>query len=374
MLLVEDDDGDALLVQALLIDAGEPIELVRARSLREAEPLLAGVQCALVDLGLPDAIGLSAVQRLRRAAPDVALVVLTGSNDRARGLAALAAGAEDYLVKGEVGGAVLAQEIRYAVERRRAEISARRLLVAEQRQAENIRLARGLLPRLTVSGRGVETATKYLPGGRDALLGGDFFDALQLQDGTVRAVIGDVCGHGPDEAAVGVALRIAWRTLVLSGMDPAEVLRGVAEVLRHENDDPASFTTVCDLTIAADGRKAVVRLHGHPPPLTLVPKVQWLDNARPSPPLGCVPYEPSDPFEFALDRTWAMVLTTDGLHEARSGTGRLGLNAVAELAAGIEGWIDDPDGALAELLRRVSDINGGVLEDDVALLWLGSGR
>jgi serine phosphatase RsbU (regulator of sigma subunit) len=200
----------------------------------------------------------------------------------------------------------------------------------------------------------------------------------------VRAVIGDVCGHGPDEAAVGVALRIAWRTMVLAGAEPAEVLRAVDEMLRHESTTPALFATVCDITIhSAAGERhtdgngpgealATVRLHGHQPPLLLAPEVRFLDEGRPSPPLGVLTYAPAVPCTVPLGRRWALLLATDGLHEARTRRGRLGLSALADLVAQIPGWCEDPDLALQRLLHEVIDGNGGHLTDDVALLWLGS--
>ena len=64
VLLVEDDDGDALLVEELFRDVGEPVDLMRARSLAEASLVARIADCALVDLGLPDAFGLAAVERL----------------------------------------------------------------------------------------------------------------------------------------------------------------------------------------------------------------------------------------------------------------------------------------------------------------------
>ncbi|HMJ78990.1 MAG TPA: hypothetical protein VK507_23595, partial [Iamia sp.] len=64
VLLVEDDDGDALLVEELVLDAGEAIALHRVRTLAEAVISARGAQCALVDLGLPDASGLEAVAAL----------------------------------------------------------------------------------------------------------------------------------------------------------------------------------------------------------------------------------------------------------------------------------------------------------------------
>src|SRR5262249_22365052 len=153
------------------------------------------------------------------------------------------------------------------IERRQAEADSRRLALAEQRQAENERLARGLLPTLQIEGSHLAIATRYVPGGRDALVGGDFYDAVARPDGSVRVVIGDVCGHGPDEAAIGVALRIAWRALVVAGASPDEVLAGVDDILRLERGESSTFATVCDLTFDTAATTVAVRLHGHPPPL-----------------------------------------------------------------------------------------------------------
>src|SRR4051794_39915686 len=97
LLLVEDDDGDALIVEELLIDSGEPFRTERVTSVAAALPYIDKVDCALVDLGLPDAQGLSALNALTASAPDVAIVVLTGLNDRRRGIESLGEGAQDYL-------------------------------------------------------------------------------------------------------------------------------------------------------------------------------------------------------------------------------------------------------------------------------------
>ena len=374
VLLVEDDDGDALLVEELLRDIDGTMPLLRARSLAEATPHLANVDCVLVDLGLPDAFGLAAVERLKACAPDAALVVLTGNNDRQRGLAALAGGAQDYLVKGEVDGEALFRSIRYAVERRQAELVRLRLLLAEHRQSENDRMSRGLLPRLELGAHGVRAATRYQPGGRDALLGGDFFDAIERPDGSVRAIIGDVCGHGPDEAALGVALRIAWRTGVLLDATDDSVLVGVDAVLRHQRHEEGLFATVCDLTIDPSGRTCTVRLHGHPPPLVVSPTVGWMPTAQPSPPLGIAEFRPAASATVELDPDWAMLLMTDGVYEARRAEGRLGMESFVTIAARIDGWASDPTAALDTLVRTVSGGHPSGLDDDVALVWLGCVR
>src|SRR4030095_9234864 len=89
--------------------------------------------------------------------------------------------------------------------------------VAAQAQAElSRRLQSGLLPSLSLDDPALELRTRYRPGHERALLGGDFFHALPLPHRTAAPAIGDVAGHGPVEAAVGVALRAAWRALVLT--------------------------------------------------------------------------------------------------------------------------------------------------------------
>jgi CheY-like chemotaxis protein len=105
VLLIEDDDDDAMIVKDLLDDVGGPVELARGRTLSEGIGRLPGqIACVLVDLRLPDADGLDAVRRLRDAAPETAVIVLTGMAEEAAGEAAVEAGAQDYLVKGRVDG------------------------------------------------------------------------------------------------------------------------------------------------------------------------------------------------------------------------------------------------------------------------------
>ena len=157
--------------------------------------------------------------------PNIAVLVLTGLADEHRGTEAVAVGAQDYLVKGSIDGQLLTRAIRYAVERKRADESVRRLYASEARAAENARLERGLLPQPLVRNDWFRVVPRYRPGRHQSVLGGDFYDVVECDDGAVFALIGDVAGHGPDEAALGVCLRIAWRTLVLSGADPDADLR-----------------------------------------------------------------------------------------------------------------------------------------------------
>jgi diguanylate cyclase (GGDEF)-like protein/PAS domain S-box-containing protein len=141
VLLVEDNDGDARLAELTLRGTlGTNIVLTRAGSLAEA---LARVDdspqdCVVLDLGLPDASGLDALEAILAKAPTMAVVVLTGGADGALGLRAVAAGAQDYLVKGGDADGALSRAIRYAVVRKHGEEARLR---SEQTLADAQRIA-----------------------------------------------------------------------------------------------------------------------------------------------------------------------------------------------------------------------------------------
>ena len=94
VLLVEDDDGDAFLVEELLQEAGAGLQVQRARLLADAVRLASGASCVLLDLGLPDSRGIEELQRLLRQHPDAAVVVLTGLEGEYLGEQAVRAGAQ----------------------------------------------------------------------------------------------------------------------------------------------------------------------------------------------------------------------------------------------------------------------------------------
>jgi serine phosphatase RsbU (regulator of sigma subunit) len=257
--------------------------------------------------------------------------------------------------------------VRYAVERRRADETRQQLEVARVQAEENARLERGLLPATLVTDPGLLLSALYRPGRRRALLGGDFYDAVQDASGAVHAVIGDVSGHGPDEAALGVCLRIAWRTLVLGGRDPAELLGTLQVVHDYERHSPWVFTTLAMVTIAPDRSTLSLRLAGHPAPLLV--SSEWigqLEGPPPGPPLGVVADATWSARELPLPERWSLLLYTDGLIEGRTGSGpaRLGDDGLVAMVKGIE--VEDPAALVAALVQRAEDLNGGPLLDDVA--------
>ena len=129
VLLIEDNPADARLLQEAL--RGGPFRMDHVLNLQSGLERLAERPPAaiLCDLSLPDASGLQGVRMLTDAAPAIPIVVFTGANDQEAGLAALRAGAQDYLVKGQVGGELLIRALRYAIERKQAE---RRLIELAQ--------------------------------------------------------------------------------------------------------------------------------------------------------------------------------------------------------------------------------------------------
>ncbi len=376
VLLVEDDDGDALIVEDLLESAAEPVELLHVRTLSEALDEALDYDCALLDLNLPDATGVGGLRRLRAAFDHLAILVLTGLDDERQGVEAVDAGAQDYLVKGRVSGELLSRSLRYAIGRRRADESQRQLALAEAQTAENARLERGLIPTPLVTDRAL-VSTHYRAGRRRALIGGDFFDVVESADGVVHAIIGDVAGHGPDEAALGVALRIAWRTLTLSHAGPDKTLSVLQEVLEAERPSVGVFTTLATVAIAADRRTLDLRTAGHPSPLLLpvAEGVRPFTDHSSGPPIGVSADATWPPQTLELPPGAGVLLYTDGAVEGRvPGGGRLG-----EL--GLAGLVEDardrhpgePGAQVREVIEQVEELHGGPLLDDVALVLLAGG-
>ena len=374
VLLVEDDDGDAVLVGELLREVGAPVVVRRARSLTQAKNLVSGAACVLLDLGLPDSQGLNGLRQLLQLEPDAAVVVLTGQASEHLGEQAVRAGAQDYLVKGEVAGHMLNRVIRYAVERRRAEEAQRALHVAQIRAQENARLERGLLPSPLLADSRLSVSARCLPGGQHHLLGGDFYDVVESSDGWLHALIGDVCGRGPAEAALGVCLRVAWRTLVLADRPAEEILSTLSELLEHERQDDTMFATLCMISVHPDRTSGWVRMAGHLPPLLVSRDAVSELPTRPAAPLGLSDVRDWPAIPVGLDGSWSILLYTDGLIEGRIGKGseRLGSEGLMDLIRdALSGPDQTGDELLDQVIDRVRELNGGDLDDDLAVLALG---
>lgn len=135
ILLVEDNPGDARLLQLYLSETnlGTPtLERVETLSAARERVAARAPDVILLDLSLPDAHGMATIAGALAAAPEIPIIVLTGLDDESVALNAVQAGAQDYLVKGQVDGAVLGRAIRYAIERKQLAREREQLFAAEQ--------------------------------------------------------------------------------------------------------------------------------------------------------------------------------------------------------------------------------------------------
>ncbi|HEY2579028.1 MAG TPA: SpoIIE family protein phosphatase [Streptosporangiaceae bacterium] len=379
LLLVEDDPGDYVLVEELLADSDVHAILIWARSLAEAKERLQQDEspgCILLDLHLPDARGLDVVRQVLAVAAGAPVVVLTGLAEENAGLAAVAAGAQDYLIKGQSAPQVFSRAIRYAAQRKHVEQASAALQLSALRAEENARLERGLLPTPLMRTGAVEVVARYRPGNEQSLLGGDFYDVVETPDGTVHAVIGDVAGHGPAEAAVGVCLRVAWRSLVLAGMPMAPLIELLEQMLIAERASERVFATLTHLALQPDRRSARVLRAGHPGLLlrgAAVPGGVELIEGQGGPALGIVLGHSWQPEDVPLPAGTSLVLFTDGLFEGRTGPGseRLGEDGLLALARELAALA--PPAFVDGLIERVQEaaMPYGGLTDDVAVVHLG---
>jgi serine phosphatase RsbU (regulator of sigma subunit)/PAS domain-containing protein len=237
----------------------------------------------------------------------------------------------------------------------------------------NQTLQSSLLPVPAVHDPDVLVTARYRPTERRILLGGDFYDVVERPDGDVAFVIGDVTGHGPGPAAVGAALRAAWRALVLNDADPQVWLRGLGASLTSYDMGPELLVTVCTGTIAADRRSAVVANAGHPPPILLSAGDTSPMDVPPGIALGLAePGAGVTATRVPLPDGWRLLLFTDGVVEIQVGTvaDRLGEEGLAR-------WLRDQGPALRSevlldaLVTHLERVNVGPIADDVAVVLIG---
>lgn len=259
LMLIEDDRSYAWLVEEMLRDAfgGESLEVTTFGSLAEATARGDVVDCALVDLSLPDASGLGVLDAVLGTMPDVPLVVLTGAEDEELALQAVERGAQDYLVKRRVDPEVLGRSVRYAIERKRAESQRAELLRARAAHAEAEALS-GMLGRL----QDVADAAIAVHGrlDRDELLE----RSLAVIAADAGALLGQASpgGEAPTIAARGIEGLRAGIPLQAVGL-AAELLQATGPTVLNEVPDEdesgldgrAGVCSLLAVPLEVDGRR-----------------------------------------------------------------------------------------------------------------------
>jgi PAS domain S-box-containing protein len=229
----------------------------------------------------------------------------------------------------------------------------------EHRIAET--LQRSLLPERLPTFEGLELAARYLPAGAGTAVGGDWYDALELRDGRVALVVGDVVGHGLRAAATMGQLRNACRAYALTGSGPAEVLGQLNRLLLSGGED--AMATLLVLVLRRETGEVAFASAGHPPPLVLEPGgVRFLEGGR------SVPVGAADPAAFreaqaTVPPEATLLLYTDGLVERRGEPLERRLDALGSAAAAARGSLDD---VCDELV--LGALGAREPADDVALL------
>ncbi|MBW3666404.1 MAG: SpoIIE family protein phosphatase [Actinobacteria bacterium] len=219
-------------------------------------------------------------------------------------------------------------------------------------------LQRALLPDRLPRVPGLSLATRYLPGGAGANVGGDWYDLVVLPDQQVGLALGDVMGRGIRAATVMGQVRIAFRAYAMEHRGPREVLDLMTALLTSL--DPEHFSTLVYVTLEVPGGRAVMAQAGHPPPLLITAEGETrLLTDSDSPPLCAVANgsHPVSKFEMAPGDT--LVLYTDGLIGRRDLTA--GMSRIREVAANSRGDHESLCDRILENMPLDSD-------DDVALL------
>ncbi|WP_243719508.1 SpoIIE family protein phosphatase [Actinomadura sp. KC06] len=263
---------------------------------------------------------------------------------------------------------------------RRAALAVDNARLFSAQTAMSSALQRSLLPPGIPEIPGLEVAVVYEPAGEGSEVGGDFYDVFEsgLRPGGAapasrwRFAIGDVCGTGPEAAAVTGLARHALRILAAEDMSVPAVLGRLNRLILGEGER-GRLLTLLHGEIAARRRRDGVTIRltsaGHPPPLILEPDGGVREAASPQPLLGVF-----DGVEFHTDtvdlrRGEVLLCVTDGVTERRSGSRLLGDgHGLERLLAGCTGL--SAGAVAARIQRAVRDFGPEPSNDDVALIVL----
>ncbi len=189
-----------------------------------------------------------------------------------------------------------------------------------------------LLPEHLPHPWGMRVAARYQPAEKALLLGGDFYDALMIDDERMAVLVGDMAGHGAPAAARATGLRFAWRTLVASDPDPGAVMSALnAQLADRQDRAEGLFASLVYALVSIDGSIQYAPA-GHPPPLLLGPDGCRVEEPSSWGPLLGVMDEAEWPVtELRLERGSTLVFYTDGLVEARAGADLFGADRACRI-------------------------------------------
>ena len=223
-------------------------------------------------------------------------------------------------------------------------------------------LQRSVLPVTLPRVEGVQIAARYLPGTAELDVGGDWFDAINLADGRLGLVVGDVVGKGVQAAATMAQLRNGLRAFSLDRMKPSSTMARLNRLAEEVVE--TAFATLVYAVVDPDARVARVTSAGHPPPLVLYAdgRAEFIEKGR-GLPLGAGADTRYSQAVVELPVGTTIILYTDGLVERRGRTIDQGLDALRQAA--LEGP-GEPEELVDHILDRV--VGESERGDDIALL------
>jgi serine phosphatase RsbU (regulator of sigma subunit) len=249
---------------------------------------------------------------------------------------------------------------------RRAAVAVENTTLYSQQRTAAQTLQHALLPEELPDVPGLSIAARYVPGGPGIEVGGDWYDAVTLQDGSVALAMGDVVGHGIGAASLMGQLKSALRVYSLGGYKPAEVLRRLNNMLHEFGPGDKMATLVYGRFDPSTGVLCFASA-GHPPPLVVSPDgtARFLEETS-GIPLGALDRARYTEAVVAVPPGSTIVLYTDGLVETRTMPLDEGM---ARLRTAAEAWnTSDLDVLCDEMLKCAPD--AAEESDDVAILAL----
>ncbi len=230
-------------------------------------------------------------------------------------------------------------------------------------------LQQSLLPVELPDIPGVETAARFRPTGEGNDVGGDFYDVFATGGRGWTVVMGDVCGKGPDAAAVTALARYTLRAAAMRERLPSRSLAVLNEALLRQRDDRRFCTVAYAYLEKLDhGARAGISCGGHPLPLLLRVDGTVEPVGAPGTLLGVVPDPNLEDRTVTLAPGDTLVFYTDGVIESRVGEGVLDERRLAELVATCAG--SGPDAIASRVEEAAVMSQNGRPKDDIAVLVL----
>ncbi|HSD25032.1 MAG TPA: SpoIIE family protein phosphatase [Solirubrobacterales bacterium] len=236
-------------------------------------------------------------------------------------------------------------------------------------------LQHSLLPRSLPEISGFQASSRFLAAGEAYEVGGDFYDVFRSGSRSWTAVIGDVCGKGPEAASLTALARYTVRTATSPDNSPSDVLRALHDSINSERNDFRFCTAaLARIQAPANGNgeaRVTVSLGGHPLPIILRRDGRVQPIGQPGTILGVLPSPTLADVEDTLDVGDSLILYTDGV-----------LDVANRAQRGDPDWFNDQiavstgksaDEIAERLAQAAIERHGSELRDDIAILVLRNG-